>query len=120
MKKIKNELIKLKNPYTQEKLNINDFKIDIKDDKVIIDYQEFGKDEVLNKDFRYLLTAVDTPAPNLYIEQEIQNNTFIIAGGNPGQKISWQVTGIRKDPYAQAHPIIPVVKKTGNEKGKYL
>ncbi len=76
--------------------------------------------EVLNKDFRYLLTAIGSPAPDLYIEQEVQNNTFVIAGGNPGQKISWQVTGIRKDPYAQAHPIIPIVEKTGNEKGKYL
>jgi hypothetical protein len=76
--------------------------------------------QVLNKDYRYLLTPIGAPAPNLYIEQEIQNNQFVIAGGNPGQKVSWQVTGIRKDPYALAHPIVPEVEKKGNEKGKYL
>src|SRR5262245_3537349 len=41
----------------------------------------------LNRDFRYLLTAVGAPAPNLYIAEEISNNRFRIAGGAPGLKV---------------------------------
>ncbi|MCK4597432.1 hypothetical protein KAU04_05305, partial [bacterium] len=51
--------------------------------------------EALNKDFRYQLTPIGAPGPNLYIAQEIQNNRFQIAGGPLGMKVSWQVTGIR-------------------------
>ncbi len=76
--------------------------------------------EALNKDFRYQLTPIGSPSPNLHIEQEIQNNQFIIAGGSSGLKVSWQVTGIRKDPYAIAYPIIPEQEKLPQEKGKYL
>src|SRR6266478_5336898 len=42
--------------------------------------------EVLNKDFRYQLTAIGAPGPNLYIAQEIQGGRFVIAGGQPGMK----------------------------------
>jgi hypothetical protein len=76
--------------------------------------------EALNGDFRYQLTAVGAPGPNLYIAEEIANNRFQIAGGAPGGKISWQVTGVRHDAFAQAHPIIAEVEKSGDEKGKYL
>jgi len=76
--------------------------------------------EALNRDFRYQLTAIGAPGPNLYIAQEIANNRFQIAGGTPGGKVSWQVTGIRQDAFAKAHPIIPEVEKTGDERGKYL
>jgi len=75
---------------------------------------------VLNRDFRYQLTAVGAPGPNLYIAQKITNNRFQIAGGTPGGEVSWQVTGIRQDDFAKAHPIIPEVEKTGEERGKYL
>ena len=34
--------------------------------------------------------------------------------------MSWQVTGVRKDKFANTHRIIPVVKKNHEEKGKYL
>ena len=76
--------------------------------------------EALNRDFRYQLTAVGVPGPNLYVAQEIANNRFQIAGGKPGGKVSWQVTGIRHDAFANAHPIIPEVEKKGDERGKYL
>jgi hypothetical protein len=52
--------------------------------------------EALNKDFRYQLTCVGGFAP-VYIAQEIKNNRFEIAGGTPGLKVSWQVTGLRHD-----------------------
>ncbi len=49
--------------------------------------------EALNRDFRYQLTAVGAPGPYLYVAEEIQGNQFRIAGGAPGMKVSWQVTG---------------------------
>jgi hypothetical protein len=76
--------------------------------------------EALNKDFRYQLTAIGVPGPNLYIAQEISGNRFKIAGGSPGMKVSWQVTGIRNDPYLKAHPAQVEVEKTGKERGKYI
>jgi hypothetical protein len=76
--------------------------------------------EALNRDFRYQLTAVGAPGPNLYIAQKIRDNQFEIAGGTPGGEVSWQVTGIRHDAFAKAHPIIPEVEKTGDERGKYI
>ncbi len=76
--------------------------------------------EALNRDFRYQLTALDAPAPSLHVAQRIQDRRFKLAGGAPGQEVSWQVTGTRKDAYAQAHRIQVVVEKTGSDRGKYL
>lgn len=76
--------------------------------------------ETLNRDFRYQLTAILAPGPSLYIAEEILNNRFKIAGGTPNMKISWMVTGIRKDPYANAHRIAVEKEKLANEKGLYL
>ncbi|UCE59626.1 MAG: hypothetical protein JSU63_19555 [Phycisphaerales bacterium] len=55
-----------------------------------------GYFEALNGDFRYQLTCIGGFAP-VYVAEEIAGNSFKIAGGKPGMKISWQVTGIRKD-----------------------
>jgi hypothetical protein len=76
--------------------------------------------EALNKDFRYQLTAIGKPSPNLYIAQEVQGNTFRIAGGTPGGKVSWMLTGIRHDPYADKHRIQVEEEKPANERGTYL
>jgi len=90
----------------------------------------------LNKDFRYQLTAIGAPGPNLYIAEEISdktttnysssnnnnnNNSHIkIAGGTSGMKVSWQVTGIRKDPWANAHRIEVEEDKPAKEREYYL
>ena len=74
----------------------------------------------LNKDYRYQLTAMGGPGPNLYIAEEIANNQFKIAGGKGGMKVSWQVTGIRQDAYANAHRTPVEAEKPGKEKGTYL
>jgi hypothetical protein len=74
---------------------------------------------VLNRDFRYQLTAIGAPGPNLYIAREIADNAFMIAGGTPGMKVSWQVTGIRQDPYAEAHRILVEEMKPPHERGLY-
>lgn len=76
--------------------------------------------DAVNGDFRYQLTAVGAPGPNLYIAQEISNNQFTIAGGRPGMKVSWLVTGVRHDAFAKANPLQISVDKAGNERGPYI
>jgi hypothetical protein len=76
--------------------------------------------EALNGDFRYQLTSIGAPGPNLYIAQEVTNNTFKIAGGKAGAKVSWQVTGIRHDAFANAHRIPTEVDKAVEDRGAYL
>ncbi len=76
--------------------------------------------EVLNRDFRYQLTAIGAPAPYLYIAEEISGNRFKIAGGQQGVKVSWQVTGIRQDPFANANRIQVEEDKPEAERGSYL
>jgi len=60
--------------------------------------------EALNRDFRYQLTCIGGFAP-VYIAQKVANNRFKIAGGPPGLEVSWQVTGIRQDAWANARRI---------------
>ncbi|OGG56596.1 hypothetical protein A2680_04630 [Candidatus Kaiserbacteria bacterium RIFCSPHIGHO2_01_FULL_55_37] len=67
--------------------------------------------DALNKDVRYQFFALDQAMPDLYIKEEEKNNTFTIAGGVPGGKVSWQVTGIRHDPYILVHPLTAEVWK---------
>jgi len=76
--------------------------------------------EALNTDFRYQLTAVGGPGPGLYVAQEIQNHSFRIAGGTPGLKVSWQVTGVRQDAFARANPLVVEVEKPERERGYYI
>lgn len=72
----------------------------------------------LNEDFRYQLTAIGKAAPNLHVSKELAQNSFTVSGANAGQKVSWQTTGIRKDKYAVANPMI--VEKDKEHKGFYL
>jgi hypothetical protein len=79
--------------------------------------------EALNKDFRYQVKPIGQPQPNLYIKEEVGNNQFTIAGGVPNGKISWQVTGIRHDPYIEANPIVTEVLKGSDQpvgRGEYV
>jgi hypothetical protein len=76
--------------------------------------------EALNRDFRYQLTAIGAPGPNLYVAEEVANNHFKIAGGRRGMKVSWQVTGIRRDAWANAHRIQVEEEKPVAERGYYL
>jgi hypothetical protein len=76
--------------------------------------------ESLDREFRYQLTAIGAPGLNLYIAQKIEGNRFRIAGGKPGMKVSWQVTGVRQDPYAEAHRIKVEEDKPSYERGFYL
>jgi hypothetical protein len=58
--------------------------------------------DALNKDVRYQFFAMDQAMPNLYIKVEEHDNHFTIGGSVPGGEISWQITGVRHDPYILA------------------
>jgi hypothetical protein len=73
----------------------------------------------LNRDFRYQLTCIGGFAP-VYIAEELANNQFKIGGGRAGMRISWQITGIRQDPWANAHRIPVEEEKEEKVKGFYL
>lgn len=76
--------------------------------------------EAVNRDFRYQLTAIGAAMPNLHIAAEIEKNEFLIAGGEPGMKVSWEVKGVRNDPYVRAYGAPVEVEKPEEERGRYL
>lgn len=76
--------------------------------------------EALNQDFRYQLTPIGGPAPDLHVARELSGNRFAIAGGEPRMRVSWQLTGVRHDPYALAHPLEVDEEKPEQERGYYL
>ncbi len=75
--------------------------------------------DALNRDFRYQLTCIGGFAP-VYVADEMQEGRFRIAGGTPGLKVSWQVTGIRQDPFAESFRIPVELEKPAGEKGTLL
>jgi hypothetical protein len=76
--------------------------------------------EASNRDFRYQLTPIGAPAPDLHVAEGISKGRFRIAGGKPRMRVSWQVTGIRRDAWAEANPMAVEERKTGVERGCYL
>jgi len=72
-----------------------------------------------NGDFRYQLTAIGAPSPGLYVARKIAGNRFSIAGGAPKVEVSWQVTGVRRDPFARAHPLVVEQAKDARERAAY-
>jgi hypothetical protein len=75
--------------------------------------------EALNRDFRYQLTVMGTFAQAI-VKDEIKDNQFTIQTDKPDVKVSWQVTGIRHDAYASAHPVQVEQDKPAGERGRYL
>lgn len=99
-------------------MNIYDGNIELDErGEAIVELPEWF--DALNRDFRYQLTCIGGFAP-VFIQEEITANRFKIGGGQPGLKISWQVTGIRKDPFANAHRIPVEENKQPDEQGYYL
>jgi hypothetical protein len=72
-----------------------------------------------NIDFKYQLTVIGQFAQAI-VGSEVSNNTFTIKTDKPNVKVSWQVTGVRNDKWAQAHRVVPEVEKETANKGKYL
>ena len=75
--------------------------------------------EVLNRDFRYQLTVIGQFAQAI-VGREIQNHEFTIRTNAPNVKVSWQVTGVRQDAFAKAHPLVVEEEKEARLKGFYI
>jgi hypothetical protein len=75
--------------------------------------------EALNRDFRYQLTVVGQFAQAMVLKK-IQGNRFEIKTNKPRVEVSWQVTGIRKDAFAETHRIPTEELKPEPERGTYL
>jgi trimeric autotransporter adhesin len=75
--------------------------------------------EALNGDFRYQLTVIGQFAQAI-VAKKIAANRFVIRTSRPQVEVSWQVTGIRHDAYANSYRI-PVEEDKGvGEQGYYL
>jgi hypothetical protein len=74
---------------------------------------------ILNKDYDYQLTCVGQFAQAI-VSEEVTNNQFKIKTDKPNVKVSWQVSGVRQDPVANAYRIVDEVEKPAGEKGFYL
>ena len=75
--------------------------------------------EALNGDFRYQLTPMGA-AFVPYVAEKIAGNQFKIGGGIAGKEVSWQVTGIRHDAFANANRIQVEEQKPEAAVGTYL
>jgi len=75
--------------------------------------------EALNRDFRYQLTVIGQFAQAI-VATKIANNQFIVHTDKPNVEVSWQVTGIRKDAWANAHRVNVEPVKTALYQGRYL
>jgi len=75
--------------------------------------------EALNRDFRYQLTVIGQFA-QVVVSNEIADHRFAIQTDKPNVKVSWQVTGVRHDAWADAHRIPVEQSKPGKERGTYL
>ena len=77
--------------------------------------------EAENRDFRYQLTVIDTTQfAQVRIAKEISENRFVVMTDKPNIRISWMVTGVRQDKYANAHRVVPEVEKEKEFQGFYL
>jgi len=75
--------------------------------------------EALNRDFRYQLTTIGQLC-QATVASEISHNTFTIKTDKPNVKVSWQVTGIRQDAWANSHRIPVEVDKAAADQGHYM
>ena len=75
--------------------------------------------EALNRDFRYQLTVIGQFA-HAMVASKMANRSFIIRTDKPNVRVSWQVTGIRQDAWANAHRIPVEQLKPERERGLYL
>jgi hypothetical protein len=75
--------------------------------------------EALNRDFRYQLTVIGAFAQAI-VAEKVKGNRFRIKTSAPNIEVSWQVTGIRRDAYANKNRIPVEVEKAEQERGYYL
>jgi hypothetical protein len=75
--------------------------------------------ETLNRDFRYQLTVLGQFAQAI-VAGKVANHQFVIKTDKPNIEVSWQVTGIRQDTFANAHRIAVESEKAPADRGHYL
>ncbi len=75
--------------------------------------------ETLNRDFRYQLTVIGQFAQAI-VASKVSNHQFAIKTDKPNVEVSWQVTGIRQDAWANAHRIPVEAPKAEADRGLYL
>ena len=73
--------------------------------------------EAANKDFRYQLTTIGTFAQAI-IKEKVAGNKFVIQTSTPNVEVSWQITAVRSDKFANENRIVP--EKEKEFKGTYL
>jgi hypothetical protein len=74
----------------------------------------------LNYQCCYQLTVIGQFAQAIVAEEVGQDNEFTIKTSEPRVTVSWQVTGIRQDPWALANRVEQEAEKIGEELGRYL
>jgi hypothetical protein len=75
--------------------------------------------EDLNRDFRYQLTVIGDFAQAV-VAEEVHANAFTVRTDRPEVRVSWQVTGVRDDPFTRAYGLPVVADKPEEERGSYL
>jgi hypothetical protein len=78
-----------------------------------------GYFDALNKDVRYQLTPIGQLALAAVV-QEVKNCRFGIKTDKPNVRVSWTVTGVRQDVYANAHRVVVEEDKKDFERGHFL
>lgn len=73
--------------------------------------------QAANKDFRYQLTVIGSFAQAI-VKEKINGNQFVVQTNEPNIEVSWMVTAVRSDKYAEANRIVPVTEK--EIKGSYI
>ncbi|MBX3388098.1 MAG: hypothetical protein KF691_01440 [Phycisphaeraceae bacterium] len=80
--------------------------------------------DALNREFRYQLTVLDSLDSDEFVQakvvREMREGCFSIRTSRGSTAVSWQVTGIRRDAWAEAHRIQVEQWKEGAEAGRYL
>jgi len=75
--------------------------------------------EAVNADFRYQLTVVGQFAQAI-VARKILGHRFEVRTNAPEVEVSWQVTAVRHDAYAKAHPLVVEQEKPVTERGRYV
>jgi hypothetical protein len=75
--------------------------------------------QALNRSFRYQLTSL-SGLQQVAVAKEMHGNRFTVQSQRPHSKVSWQVTAVRHDRFAKAHPVRVVAPKAKKDQGKYL
>lgn len=73
----------------------------------------------LNTDVTYQLTVIGRFAQAI-VADEVRDNTFTVKTDQPNTRVCWQVTGIRKDRWAEKNRIVVESDKPDHERGTYL